>query len=70
MAANPRIVAADIYVTWDGGTTFVSKGQIVDIPAGGPLEAAYGGPSNLVSIGASRAQVGQDGDTDNQVSDN
>jgi hypothetical protein len=67
MAANPRIVASDIYVTWDGGTNFVPKGSIVDIPAGSTLEAAYGGSGNLISIGASRQQGGQDADTDTTV---
>lgn len=60
MAANPRIVATDINVAWDGGTFFVRKGQIVDIPAGGALETAYGGPSNLVSIGGTPEAMGGD----------
>lgn len=60
MAANPRVVANDVLVNWDGGTTLVTKGTIVDIPAGGPLETAYGGPSNLVSIGASSEATGDD----------
>ena len=42
MAANPRIVTTDITVSWDGGTTKVLRGTIVDIPAGSSLEAAYG----------------------------
>lgn len=42
MAANPRIVTTDITVSWDGGTTRVLRGTIVDIPAGSALEAAYG----------------------------
>jgi hypothetical protein len=29
-------------VSWDGGTFKVLRGTIVDIPPGGPLEAAYG----------------------------
>ena len=60
MAANPRIVIADVLVTWDGATTQVSKGTIVDIPAGSALEAAYGGNSNLASFGGSQEALGGD----------
>lgn len=63
MAANPRLVASDTPVVWDGVTTLVRKGTIVDIPAGGPLETAYGGSGNLVSLGPSSAQV-LSGDTE------
>jgi hypothetical protein len=49
MAANPRMVTTDITVIWDGGTFHVSRGTIVDIPAGSSLESAYG-LSNLVSL--------------------
>jgi hypothetical protein len=60
MAANPRIVVSDVNVSWDGGTTTIPKGTIVDIPAGSALEAAYGGPSNLTSIGGTGETTGGD----------
>jgi hypothetical protein len=60
MAANPRVVATDITVNWDGGTTFVRRGTVVDIPAGSALETAYGGPSNLVSFGGASMATGDD----------
>lgn len=60
MASNPRVVATDINVVWDGAVTFVRKGTIVDIPAGGALETAYGGPSNLISIGSTAMTTGGD----------
>lgn len=63
MAASPRVVAGDVTVNWDGVLTFVKRGTIVDIPPGGPLEAAYGGVSNLVSLGPTSAQV-VSGDTE------
>jgi hypothetical protein len=62
MASNPRILTADVNVTWDGVTTSVQRGTIVDIPAGGALEAAYGS-SNLVSLAATSSQVSS-GDTE------
>jgi hypothetical protein len=59
MAANPRIVATDTNVAWDGGTFRVAKGTIVDIPAGSSLETAYGGAGNLVPVSAT-SQAGGD----------
>lgn len=49
MAANPRMLTTDVTVSWDGGTTKVLRGTIVDIPAGSALETAYGA-SNLVAL--------------------
>lgn len=60
MAANPRVVINDVTVNWDGGTTLVTRGTIVDVPAGSALETAYGGPSNLASISASQETLGGD----------
>jgi hypothetical protein len=62
MAASPRVVANDIPVTWDGYTTLVLRGTIVDIPPGSALETAYG-VSNLVALGPTSAQV-MSGDTE------
>jgi hypothetical protein len=63
MASNPRILASDTTVVWDGVSTFYPRGTLVDIPAGGPLETAYGGAGNLVSLGPATAQV-VSGDTE------
>jgi len=56
MAANPAVVITTIDVPWDGGTARVMAGQVVDIPPGSALEAAYGGSSNLVRPDASSVQ--------------
>lgn len=61
MAANPRIVANDITVVWDGVSTFVPRGTIVDIPAGSAQEAAYG-LGNLVSMSGTVATADAEGD--------
>ncbi|MDQ2874945.1 MAG: hypothetical protein M3Y33_09200 [Actinomycetota bacterium] len=50
MSANPRVVMQDTQVSWEGTTTFVRRGTIVDAAPGSQLEAAYGGPSNLRSL--------------------
>lgn len=60
MSANPRIVQTDTVVVWDRGATLVRHGTIVDIPAGSELEAAYGGPGNLVSISGTPMTTGGD----------
>lgn len=48
MAGRPRIVLTDVSVTWDGESTFVRHGTVVDIadPASA-LGLAYGGAANL-----------------------
>jgi hypothetical protein len=61
MAANPRMVTKNITVAWDGGTFPVTAGTVVDIPAGGSLETAYGA-GNLVSL--TQQQLGSDEDTE------
>jgi len=50
MAANPRLVNKNITVVWDGGSFGVTRGTVVDIPAGSSLETAYGA-GNLSAIG-------------------
>ena len=68
MALNPRMVATDIDVAYDGGITHVLRGTIIDCPPGSPMEAAYGA-DNLVdlnsqdetSIGAGAITVVADG---------
>jgi len=53
MAANPRLVAQDTTITWDGGQFSVPAGTVVDVPAGSALETAYG--ASLVSLSAAAA---------------
>jgi hypothetical protein len=47
MDASPRIVLADVTMTWDGVPLFVRHGSMVSAPPGSSLETAYGGPGNL-----------------------
>jgi hypothetical protein len=47
---NTRMLATDTDVTWDQRTRHYLAGTIVDIPPGSALEAAYGGPGNLVDL--------------------
>jgi len=42
MAVSPRIVTADRQIFWDGVTQRLPKGQVLDVPPGGALEAAIG----------------------------
>lgn len=71
MAANPRIVNTDIpNLTWAGATSYVTRGTIVDIPAGSALETAYG-LANLTPL--TQADPGDAGDsepTDEEGGDN
>ena len=55
MALNPRMVNSDTNVTWDGGTTRVKAGTIVDIANGSAQETAYGGAGNLTTLSAQQA---------------
>lgn len=59
MAANPRMLTADVTITWDGVQTHFARGTIVDIPAGGALEAAYGA-GNLISLSSVPDTVSND----------
>ena len=61
MALNPRMVNTDTSVNWDGGTSLVPAGTIVDIPPGSALETAYGGASNLTSLSAQQVLAVADG---------
>ena len=62
MAANPRMLAVDTTVVWDGVSTFVPKGTIVDVPAGSALETAYG-LGNMVPLSGTSPEV-VSGDTE------
>ena len=60
MAGNPRVVApeggrGEITITWDGQPQRLTRGQVIDVPAGSPLEEAIGA-GNLVPLAASAAQ--------------
>lgn len=57
MAANPRMVIANADVPWDGGVFHAKAGTVVDIPAGHPLEAAYGGVTNLLQLDTASQQA-------------
>ena len=57
MAANPRMIISPVSVAWDGGVTSVLAGTVVDIPAGHPLETAYGGTSNLLALDTTSQQA-------------
>lgn len=64
MAANPRMVTANIQVAWDGGVINVPAGTVVDIPAGSALETAYG-LANLVALpGQDTSGSGTEGEPD------
>lgn len=63
MALNPRMVATDIDVAYDGGITHVLRGTIIDCPPGSPMEAAYG-LGNLVDLsGQDELSIGAGGIT-------
>jgi len=46
------MVIADVDVPYDGVVTHVLRGTVVDVPAGSPMEAAYGTASNLATLTA------------------
>lgn len=55
MGANPRIVAAETWIQWDGVSQRLPKGQTMDVVPGSALERAIGA-GNLVPLGAVAAQ--------------
>jgi hypothetical protein len=69
MGANMYQVSKNITVTWDHATFHVKKGTIVDIPAGGPLLAAYGAGNLIALTSQQTSHPGSQGrpeiDTDN-----
>jgi hypothetical protein len=54
MGANPRVVTQDTDFRWDGVSQRLRRGQIIDVPADGPLEKAIG-PDRLVPLFGSTA---------------
>lgn len=51
MAGNPRTVAADTWITWDGVSQRLPRGQVLDVTPGSALERAIGA-DRLVPPGA------------------
>jgi hypothetical protein len=54
-----RQVIADTDVAWDGALQHVPAGTLVSIEPGSVLEAAYGGPGNLLDLGDGAEAVAQ-----------
>lgn len=50
MAGNPRTVAADRWITWDGVRQRLPRGQVMDVTPGSALEREIG-RDNLVPRG-------------------
>lgn len=42
MAGNPRVVAVDRWITWDGVRQRLPRGQVMDVTPGSALERAIG----------------------------
>jgi hypothetical protein len=42
MAGNPRTVAVDTWITWDGVRQRLPRGQVMDVTPGSALERAIG----------------------------
>jgi hypothetical protein len=57
---TPANGAPSLTINWDGGGTVVTSGQILDVPPGGPLEAAIG-LSNLTSLSGTALSNDQGG---------
>ena len=45
----PASGAAQLTIPWDGGSTILVAGQVLDVPPGGALETAIGS-SNLTAL--------------------
>lgn len=46
---TPASGAAQLTINWDGGSSILTTGQVLDVPAGGTLETAIG-LSNLTAL--------------------
>jgi hypothetical protein len=58
---TPASGASQITITWDGGPgPVLQAGQILDVPAGGALEAAIG-LANLTSLAGNELYAAQTG---------
>jgi hypothetical protein len=47
VTAGPYVVQADTQLTWEGETTFVKRGTVVEVDPATALGSAYGGSGNL-----------------------
>jgi hypothetical protein len=56
-----RVVAADVTVSWDGGTRFAERGTLVLVEPGSAMETAYGGLSNLPLATPAQVQAANGG---------
>jgi len=57
---TPANGAAQLTINWDGGGSVVTAGQVIDVPAGGALEAAIG-LSNLTALTGAQLAYDQGG---------
>lgn len=55
MGANPRIVAVETWIQWDGVSQRLPRGQVLDVVPGSALERAIGA-DRLVPLGGVAAQ--------------
>lgn len=55
MAANPRTVAVETWIEWDGVSQRLPRGQVMDVTPGGALERAIG-RDRLVPFGPAPVQ--------------
>jgi hypothetical protein len=51
MAANPQLVTADTTITYDGVSQRVTRGTVIDVPAGSALATALSGFITPVASG-------------------
>jgi hypothetical protein len=56
MGISPRVVTEARLISWDGVTQRLSKGQVMDVPPGSPLERAIGAQF-LVPMPGAEAQA-------------
>jgi hypothetical protein len=54
---TPANGAAQLMIAWDGGSMILLSGQVLDVPPGGPLEAAIGAGNLTALSGAALANV-------------
>jgi hypothetical protein len=65
---TPASGAPALTVNWDGGGTVLTAGQVLDVPPGGPLEAAIG-VSNLTALSGA-ALANEQGGCDSTATSN
>ena len=60
MAGNPRVVAVDRWITWDGVRQRLPRGQVMDVTPGSALEREIG-RDNLIPRGSDPAPAAEPG---------